>query len=82
MSFKHQIAQTIKEKRENSQLSQDKLAAKADISTRFYRSIEAGDYNPSIHTIYKLAKALDIHYTELLESSWNEWLKNPDQEEI
>ncbi len=77
MSIKEAVATEVKSRRENTGLSQDKVAAKANLSTRFYRSVESGEKMPSINTVFKIAKALDIHYSVLLEQVWEYWCENP-----
>ena len=73
MAIKETLAATIKAKRLEKGLSQDKLAARADISTRHYQDIEAGAKQPTVDTIFKLAQALDENYTALLDPVWQEW---------
>lgn len=75
MSIKQTLAANIKTYRIKSGLSQDKLASKADISTRYYQDIEAGNKQPSIDTLFKLAKALDVDFSVLLGSVWEAWLE-------
>jgi len=73
MTLKKAIAGQIRAKRETAGISQDKLAAKAGVSTRYYQSIEAADKQPSLDTVFKLAIALDCDYTELLQPAWAFW---------
>jgi transcriptional regulator with XRE-family HTH domain len=71
------LAQTIKQLREKAEISQGKLAAKADIDLRYYQRIEAGENEPSITIVYKIAKALGVSYQEILGPSWQNFLDNP-----
>ncbi len=73
------LANNIKNLRQQTGLSQDKLAAKADISVRHYQRIEAGENLPTVYTIFKIAHALDLPYTALLDTPWSEFLANPNQ---
>ena len=73
--LKEIIAQTLRDKRTAVGLSQDRLAAKAGISTRYYQSIEATDKQPTLDTLFKLASALECSYTTLLDPVWNHWQK-------
>lgn len=73
MSIKVQVATAIKAQRLEKGLSQDKLAARADISTRHYQDIDAGEKQPTIDTIFKLAKALEVDFSVLLSPAWDEW---------
>jgi len=48
-------------------LSQTELAAKARISREYLWRLEAGRQDPTLGTLEKLAKALKVKVTELLE---------------
>jgi len=80
MDLKITIAASIKAKREAVGLSQDRLAAKAGISSRYYQAVETAKKQPSLDTIFKIATALDCDYTELLKPVWDYWLSQPDGE--
>ncbi|QQS68363.1 helix-turn-helix transcriptional regulator [Candidatus Saccharibacteria bacterium] len=57
----------IKKLREKKGLSQEKLARLADVSTNTIVNIESGKQtNPTIETVSKIAKALDVKIEELL----------------
>lgn len=57
----------VKKLREKLGLSQEKLARLADVSTNTIINIESGKQtNPTISTIKKIAKALDVSVDELL----------------
>jgi transcriptional regulator with XRE-family HTH domain len=45
----------------------DELAARSGVSRRLLVQIEQGEANPSLATLLKLAAALDVNLTELLE---------------
>jgi len=53
--------------REGYFLTQEELAEKVGVSTRYIQSIEAGDYWPSLPTLSKLLKSLKCSWNELLE---------------
>lgn len=74
------LAQSIRKHRIDREMSQDDLAGKAGISTRYLQEIEAAEKQPSITTLFKIAKAFDIHYSELLNGCWREWLEHPDSD--
>jgi len=74
MGIKETIAGRLKAKREECGLSQDKLSAKAGISTRYYQAIETAKKQPSLDIIFKLALAFGCDYTELTSPAWNNWL--------
>lgn len=57
----------IKKLRERKGLSQEKLARLADVSNNTIVNIESGKQtNPTIETVSKIAKALDVSIEELL----------------
>lgn len=64
------LGRVIKAQREQCGLSQEQCCAIADLSVRNYRRIEAGTRQPDLTTIYKLARAFGVHYSDLLESSF------------
>lgn len=51
--------------REKKHLSTRKLAAISGVSRSHIQKIESGEANPSIGTMCKLAKALDVSVSEL-----------------
>jgi transcriptional regulator with XRE-family HTH domain len=53
--------------RKGKGLSQYALAKAAGVSREYIRKLEAGEYDPTIGMLQKLAKALDVPVTELLE---------------
>ena len=58
----------IKRLREKLGLSQEKLARLADVSNNTIINIEAGkQQNPTIETIKKIAKALDVPIETLIK---------------
>ena len=67
-SSKNNIAKTVKRLREKAGLSQEKLARLADVSNNTIINIEAGKQdNPTIETLKKTAKALNISIEELIK---------------
>ena len=67
-SSKNNIAKTVKRLREKAGLSQEKLARLADVSNNTLINIEAGKQgNPTIETLKKIAKALNISIEELIK---------------
>jgi transcriptional regulator with XRE-family HTH domain len=70
------LAKTIKACRVKADISQGKLAAKADIDLRYYQRIEAGENEPSLTILFKIAKALGVSYQEILGPSWEYFLAN------
>ena len=67
-SSKNNIAKTVKRLREKTGLSQEKLARLADVSNNTIINIEAGKQdNPTIETLKKIAKALNIPIEDLIK---------------
>lgn len=61
------IAQNIKQKRKELNLSQDKLSKLADVAYNTIVKIESGENsNPTIETLRKIAKALNTGVDELI----------------
>jgi transcriptional regulator with XRE-family HTH domain len=54
------IGRRIKEERQKHGLTQEELAVKAHIGTKFVGNIERGASKPSLDTFIKIAKALNI----------------------
>ncbi len=62
------IAQNIREKRKQLGLSQDKLSKQASVAYNTVVKIESGENpNPTIDTLRKIAKALNIGVDDLLK---------------
>lgn len=68
MSNKSDLGKTVRKLRIKNGLSQGKLARLADVSNNTIVNIEAGKQdNPTIETIKKLAKSLNVSMDELLK---------------
>jgi len=66
-SNKTNLAKKVKQLRERLELSQEKLARLADVSNNTIINIEAGKQdNPTIETLKKVAKALNVSVEELI----------------
>jgi transcriptional regulator with XRE-family HTH domain len=57
----------LKRVREAKGLSQEALARKANITREYVNKLEAGRYDPTVGVLKRLAKALGVPVTELLE---------------
>lgn len=67
-SSKNNLAKTVKRLREKMGISQEKLARLADVSNNTIINIEAGKQNnPTIETLKKIAKALNIPIEDLIK---------------
>ncbi|MBI3399550.1 MAG: helix-turn-helix transcriptional regulator [Deltaproteobacteria bacterium] len=59
----------MKELRKNIGLSQEQLAEKAEVSSKYISRIEMGQHFPSIDTLVKLANALNVELKDFFEFS-------------
>jgi transcriptional regulator with XRE-family HTH domain len=62
-----QIGMRLKTARKKKGISQTALAAEAGISREYVRKLEAGGSNPTVGVLQRLAKALGVPLTRLLE---------------
>ena len=58
----------LREFRDERGLSQEKLAELSDLERTFISFLERGERQPSLTTIFKIAKALDISATQLISA--------------
>ncbi len=56
----------IQKARREQNISQERLAHKAEIERSYMGRIERGESNPPIYTVHKILKALGIPATELI----------------
>lgn len=61
------IGQRIKEIRKTKGLTQETLAEKVEISTRYLSRLEVGQQSASIDTLVRLAEALNVELGELFD---------------
>jgi len=62
------ITKNLRKMRESKGLSQEKLARLSDVANNTIVKIEAGkNKNPTLETLKKIAKALDISVDELIK---------------
>ena len=62
------LSKNLKKLREQKELSQDRLAKLADVANNTIIKIEQGEnINPTLETLKKVAKALDISVDELIK---------------
>lgn len=69
MEAKKLIGVRIKSLRRSEGLSQEKLAERTGISSKYLSSIERGRENPTLDTFIKLAEALNIELSEIFNFS-------------
>jgi transcriptional regulator with XRE-family HTH domain len=66
-STSRQIGMKLKRVREAKGLSQATLAQRARITREYVNKLEAGRYDPTVGVLQRLAKALGVPVTALLE---------------
>jgi len=60
VDLKEMIGSRIQEIRNKKGLTQDQLSEKVGISSKYLSSIERGKENPTLNTILKLTRSLDV----------------------
>jgi transcriptional regulator with XRE-family HTH domain len=64
----HELAQKIKKRRNELNISQEKLAEKCDFDRTYISLLERAKRNPSYLSLVKLCNGLEIELNELLRS--------------
>ena len=59
------LGNKIKKARKQLRLTQDNLAERIGLSTKYIQFIESATRKPSLKTLYKLAKALEVNVRDL-----------------
>ena len=67
MDIKHAVGKRIKFLRNQTGMSQEELADRADIDRTYITSVECGKRNVSIVNIEKIAKALGVTLSKLFD---------------
>ena len=60
------LATALRDHRANRGVTQEDLAARAQVSVQMVRRLEAGTANPTLGTLHAVTTALDISWTDLL----------------
>lgn len=68
MDIRQLIGIRIAELRKNVGFTQEQLAAKMEISSKYLSSIERGRENPTLSTLIKLAEALNVDLGAIFDS--------------
>ncbi len=64
--FLERFGEKIQEARKKQNISQEKLAQKADIERSYMGRIERGESNPPIYTVFKILQALKIVASDII----------------
>ena len=69
MKIKSMIATNIRKYRKKRRMTQEQAAERAEITSAYWQRLELVSQSdlPSVHTIFKIAKALNIHPFQLLK---------------
>lgn len=73
--IKREFGEAVRESRLAAELTQEELALESEVALRFLQDIEAGNLQPTITTVFKIAGALNIKPSGLLDESFANWLK-------
>ncbi len=65
MDVKQMIGGRIKDIRMTKGLTQEALAEKTDINSKYLSSIERGKENPTLYTLIKLSESLDVNLSDI-----------------
>lgn len=65
-ALKISFGDLVRTRRTNLQFSQERLSELADLSLSFVSQVELGYRDVGLETLYKLAKALNVHPSKLL----------------
>ena len=65
--FTKKLAIRIKQVRERKKISQEALAHNAELYRTYINHIETARYTPSSYVLYKIANALKVKVTELVD---------------
>lgn len=60
------FGQKLQQTRKSKGITQEELAAKISMDRTYIGLIERGGRNPTVRTLYKIAKALKVNSSELL----------------
>lgn len=67
MDVRRIVAKNVREIRTAAQLSQEEVAVRMGVEQTYVSGLERGVRNPTITTLYRAAKALNVKIIELLK---------------
>jgi len=78
--LKEGFGENLRKFRLGNNFTQEKLALEAGLSLRFIQNLESGERQPTLETIFKLARALETSPQTLIQPSWKWWIhENKDK---
>ena len=66
MNYYERLRKLFRQRRLELNMMQTEVAEKADISNNFYSNIERGRTKPSVDTVFKICKALNLSLDEII----------------
>ena len=66
MDMRKLVGRNLKRIREQKELTQERLAELSGFSQQYLSGLENGRRNPTVVTLYELAKALGVNHVELV----------------
>lgn len=66
MDYYDKLRKLLKKRRIELNMMQTEVAEKADISNNFYSNIERGNTKPSVETVFKICKALNLSLDKII----------------
>lgn len=64
--FAAKIPENLSKIRKQLRYTQKEVAEKAGLNPNYYAKVERGDGVPSVKTLYKIARALDVTVTDIV----------------
>jgi transcriptional regulator with XRE-family HTH domain len=65
LTIQQRFGKAIRRRRRELDLSQEELAERAELHRTYISDVERGEVNPSLDTIERLTKALEVSITQL-----------------
>lgn len=69
MDMRKLVGQNVKRIRQEKGLTQEQFSLASGFSQQYISGLETGHRNPTVVTVYELAKALGVSHLDLLQSS-------------
>jgi transcriptional regulator with XRE-family HTH domain len=67
MDMRKLVGRNVKRGRERKGITQERLAELSGFSQQYISGLEQGRRNPTVVTVYELARALGVNHIELLK---------------
>lgn len=71
MDMRKLVGRNFARIRREKGLTQEEVEARSGFSQQYLSGLERGHRNPTVITLFELAKALDVNHIELLQSDEN-----------